>query len=155
DVNWLTIKYSLNGAVEWQRTLSGAAGADDRPSDLRLGADGGLVVLGGTSNIGVALAHDLTVAKYDPAGALLWARTITDTAASDEVPGGLALDAAGNIYATGVAGATISAESASVPFTLKLDAAGNPLFLIRGDSAGGTSAALAPDGSLVVCGTAI
>lgn len=155
DLNWLTTKYSFDGAVQWQRTFTGASNADDRPIAAKLAPDGGVVVLGYTSNLGVGFSKDITVVKYDAQGTLVWSRLFSDTATSDEVPGGLAVDPVGNIYVTGITAASSSAEDANVPFLLKLDAAGSVLFSLKGENAGGSAIAISPDGNVVVCGTAI
>jgi hypothetical protein len=155
DLNWLTMKYSLNGALQWQRIKSGAANADDRPVTARLAPDGGLVVLGYTSNIGVGLAKDCSVVKYDAQGNLLWSQTFTDTASSEEFPGDLAVDSAGNSYITGITLPAPSPELPNVPFTLSYDVNGSLRFIAKNDTAGGASIALTSDGNLIVAGTAV
>lgn len=155
DANWLTVKYSLSGAIQWMRVKSGSASADDRPSASVVDSAGNLVVLGYLSNVGVGLAKDVGVVKYDAQGGVAWERTFTETASSDEFPGGLAVDATGNVYVTGITVPTTNPELPNVPFTLKYGSGGVLQFFIKSDTAGGSSIALAPDGNLVVAGTTI
>lgn len=154
NFDWLTTKYSLNGTVLWQRTETGALNGDDRPVASKLDASGNLVVLGFTSNTSTGF-KDLSLIKYDSFGSVLWGQGFADASDSDELPGGLAIDLSGNVYATGTINPQGDPEGETIPFTIKLNAAGVPQFILEGDTSGGSSVAIAPDGSIVVAGTTV
>jgi hypothetical protein len=152
DFDWLVRRYSTAGAIVWQDRLAGIAGADDRPISTVVDPSGNLLVAGYTSNIGVGLAKDITTVKYSADGARLWASTFTETAQSDEMPGGIAVDASGAAYVTGETVPSTNPELVHVPLTVKYNAAGQQLFVLRGDGAGGSSVAVDPFGDIVVNG---
>jgi hypothetical protein len=154
DFDWLTTKYSLAGTVLWQRTETGALNGDDRPVAAKLDGSGNLVVLGFTSNTGTGFT-DLSVVKYDSQGNVLWGQDFAEASDSNELPGGLAIDPSGNVYTTGTINPQGDPEGETIPFTIKFNAAGVPQFILKGDTSGGSSVAIAPDGSIVVAGTTI
>jgi hypothetical protein len=116
---------------------AGGPGADVARA-LALDREGNIVIAGsfqGTARFGtIALiathAYESFVAKLDPRGTFIWARTIAGTLSGDR-PQGLALDAAGNVHVavsfTGRAtldGATVETSSQTDILIAKLDAAG-------------------------------
>ena len=100
-------------------------------------AAGNVIIAGYTTGIFATPpvnAYTPFVAKYSPAGALLWARTLLDTRNGFGVPDvakGVAVDAAGNIYVIGetLTGLTGELAAGNVDvFILKLDPDGNRLW---------------------------
>ena len=132
-------------AWQWGRPL--ADGPDTYLSAVALDGAGNAYVLGqcqGTVNLGnnVTLsshgANDVLLAKYSPAGALLWARALGG--AADELGLTIVADAAGNTYLTGrYFGATnlggISLAPGPGGFRAKVDAQGNVLWARAGTAA--------------------
>lgn len=113
----------------------------------------------------------LFVAKYSPAGALVWARTITPQAGMHVGCEDMTIDAAGNVYAAGAFNGTVDFDpGASVQsrtaldvfniaspnnsFVLKLDAAGNFGWVstFRGDANIAACIAVAASGNVHVGG---
>lgn len=153
--DWLTIKYSLAGVEQWRRIEAGGADGADQPIGAKVDASGNVIVHGWVQLAGVSGPKDLRIVKYDPQGNVLWRFTYSDTTLSDEFPGGLAIDAAGNIYTTGISVPSTNPEDASVPFILKLTPNGQQVFRLKGDGRGGDSIAIDPQGNVVVSGIAI
>ena len=89
---------------------------------MQLDSAGNPIVLGTTSNSLAKLTNNMTVAKYDPKGNLLWAKDFSAVANESQTPGGLAIDASDSVYATG---ATNPPEGLDLPFTVKYDNNGN------------------------------
>ncbi|TAL01531.1 MAG: hypothetical protein EPO07_08215, partial [Verrucomicrobia bacterium] len=139
-------KYDSAGRILWLRTAGSAN--SEVVTALAVDAAGNLIVVGaiaGVTDFGGAVltnygGSDSFVAKYDAAGALLWATNFGGT--STDQANGVAVDAVGNIYLTGTfAGTnqfgaiTITNAGNTDAFLAKCDPNGNPLWVRR---AGGT-----------------
>ena len=110
-IDFLTIKYSPQGAVLWQAIYNGQTNGHDWPRNLALDQSGNLYVSGGIGTGVTDYVYGLI--KYDPSGDTLWVRVLP------RQPGfvlDMALDNAGNIYLTGPSG------------TLKFDPNGNQVW---------------------------
>lgn len=106
-------------------------------------------------------SNDVFIAKYDPAGVLLWAKSAGGT--NDDRGKGIAVDASGNVYITGQFGSTsitfdtitVSSTGGYDIFIAKYNSAGN---VIWAKNAGGTaseygySIAVDPAGSCYITG---
>jgi len=66
------VKYNLDGAVQWQRSLS--TGSDDKFVGCSTDSLGNTVAIGNTYGAGAGNS-DWLIAKYDTSGSLLWQRT--------------------------------------------------------------------------------
>jgi hypothetical protein len=146
-LDWLVVKYSNTGKVLWQQRHTGVTGQDSRVRDIQLDPSGNPVVYGTTSNNPANLTNNTTVAKFDPQGDLLWAQDFT-VAHNQQVPGGLAIDRAGNVYTTST---TNPPEGIATPFTVKYDPNGNQQFVLQ--SIGGSSVAIDPHGDILLTGS--
>lgn len=74
-------------------------------------------------------AEDFLILKYSPAGQLMWSRRFNSSANVADVLKGIAVDGAGNLYATG------SSSDPSYPATtIKFDAAGNLVWIAKARS---------------------
>jgi hypothetical protein len=105
--DWDTRTLALDGSAgtkQWERVFDG--GHQDLPSQLRTDGAGAVYVVGETwaprGILGV-LAPDCVTLKYDSDGTSAW--VARDPSAGNGR--GLALDASGDIYATGLTGTTI------------------------------------------------
>ena len=100
------IKLSPAGALLWGIPLTGIMGLDlDGAGNLHvlgeLGATGVTVPgVGGDVLLTSSGLTDLYVLKFNPAGLAIWGRAFGE-ATADQVPRGLAVDAAGNVAVTG------------------------------------------------------
>ena len=107
--DFLTLKYRDTGELEWvarsERPVSYSA-----PIAITVDGQGNALVLGGS-----------VVLKYGPAGNLLWTYSYDSPVRAVE----MRVDADGNIYVAGTAGASSSELS---PVTLKLDPDGHELW---------------------------
>ena len=150
-LDWLIVKYSRAGNVLWEQRHTGVEGEDSKVRDIQLDPSGDPIVLGSTSNNLENLTNNLTVAKFDPQGDVLWARDF-NVAHVSQVPGGLAVDNAGNVYATST---TNPPEGIATPSTLKYDADGNLQFVLQGNGAGGSSVAIDSAGDILLTGATV
>lgn len=146
----LVVAYGATGNVSFARRLS-SGGGQDAVSAVVVDAQGNTYVAGTFANntrlgsVSLAAARqEVFVAKYSPAGTVLWARQL-----SSPLPvqtGGLALDAAGNAYVAGAFVGTLSTGTSFLSsaggsndtdaFLLKYDPQGTVLWA---RSAGGGS----------------
>ena len=150
-LDWLIVKYSSSGKVLWEQRHTGTPGEDSRVRDIQLDPSGDPIVLGTTSNNPTILTNNMTVAKFDPQGDLLWAKDFS-VPHNSQVPGGLAIDRGGNVYATST---TNPPEGISTPFTVKYDSNGVLQFELQGNGAGGSSVAIDPAGDILLTGATI
>jgi hypothetical protein len=108
-LDYVTIKYDLDGTELWVRRFDGAAGNDDRPSDLALDRRGNVLVTGATTdrcylgNDGDEECYtDITTLKYSPEGDLIWERTFDGPTGGSDRGNALAIDRFGNIHVAGI-----------------------------------------------------
>ncbi len=132
--------------------------------------DGTMKLLKKADNTSITLntagARDIFLAKFDPAGDVVWAKSFGDPTDND-LGNAVAVDAMGNVYLGGGFGGTadfgggvLTASSDVDIFVAKFDAAGAPLWSRRFGSSGGisgyneaTALAIDPNGDVVVGGT--
>ena len=130
DASGLGIAVDASGNVYATGVFRGIVDFDPGPGTFNLTSSGGF---------------DIFVQKLDASGNFLWARRMGGT--DSDVGKGIAVDASGNVYTTGLFGGTVdfnpgagtallaSAGSSDI-FVSKLDASGNFLWAV---SMGGTS----------------
>jgi hypothetical protein len=150
--DWATLKFAPDGALLWERRLTGAGFSNDGPAGMVRLPDGNLVAAGVTQNTGDGETSDAEAVAYDPQGAIVWRARWSDTAASHELVTDLDVDASGRIAMTGTTAPLPGPYVVPVPVTLRFDGAGGLLQTIRGD--GGTSVDLDPAGNLHLAGLA-
>ena len=98
-IDALTLKYDSDGAVLWQRLFSDAGG-NVQPNDMALDASGNLYVAGATW-VPAQQDFDLLLIKYDPAGNLLWSRTLDNGDGQLDSAYQIAIDPDGNAILAG------------------------------------------------------
>jgi len=150
--------YDTDGGLVWSVTspVIGAMDLERYPPSCAEDRDGNLLVA-------MTSADDYEVRKYGPAGSLLWVRSYDGPTGGLDQCGGVAADAAGAVYVTGIVTASTGFHLTAV--TVKYDAAGD--FQWESTENGDfnsffpyTAVAVAPDGDVVVaadpesvCGT--
>ncbi|HLT45753.1 MAG TPA: SBBP repeat-containing protein [Rubricoccaceae bacterium] len=154
--------------VRWARSGGGTGVDGDYGARIAVDAAGnayvtgrfdGAATFGGTVLTGYG-AFDAFVVKYDPEGAVLWARH-GGSDGSDQAEG-IAVDAAGNAYVTGQFEGTATFGTFSLTsvgstdvFVVKYSPAGDVLWARRGGGVNGehgTRVALGADGAAYVAG---
>jgi hypothetical protein len=147
-LEWDIVKYSSSGKVLWEQHHTGVPNLDSRVTDIQLDSAGSAIVLGTTSISLATLTNNMTVVKFDPFGNTLWAKDFA-VPHNSLVPGGLAIDHGGSVYATST---TNPPEGIATPFTVKYDPNGVLKFVLQGKDAGGTSVAVDPAGDILLTG---
>ena len=135
----LTAKYDTSGALLWAERYNGEANRDDYAAALCLDNLGNVYVAG--KSWGENSNWDCVTIKYDAEGVLQWAARYNAPANGNDEAIAMALDAAGNVYITGV---SFGVGTGSDFVTIKYDAAGIEQWVARyngpGNGAGETNA---------------
>jgi len=149
--DFLTIKYNPAGETVWTRRYSGAGAADDEAVAVAYDPRGYVVVTGFTTNTSI----DFLTIKYNSAsGETLWARRVNGPAGGVDKATDIAIDDAGNVYASGYVRVGGHHEAAVV----KYNQAGAQQWLARvsttlcDSNAAATALALDDDGNAYICG---
>jgi WD40 repeat protein len=100
NTDYLTLKYSASGVLQWAARYNGTGDYDDIPYALAVDAAGNVFVTG--SSDGTASNTDLVTVKYGPDGTEEWVSRL-DSGGYDEGTA-IVADASGCVYVTGNAG---------------------------------------------------
>lgn len=153
--NTLIVKYDSSGATQWARTVT-TQNASARLVSAVVDSSGDIYAVGntvgtgtntygaGVTAAGTSSGNNALIIKYSSSGTALWARSVTaGTNDADYV--GIAIDAAGMIYASGwqVGTGTLTYGPG---VTLSCSATGNNPFLVKYDSNGNAIWARCPTG---------
>jgi len=156
---------AATGALAWNTFLGGAKG--DFGQGVAVDAGGAAYLVGvsaapwGSPVRAYTAGLDAFVAKVDPAGALIWNTFLGGT--GQDMGIGIAVDAGGRLYVTGIAGAswgkpTRAHSGQSDSFAAKLDPSGAMLwntFLGGSKDDYGQAVALDASGGIYLCGTSL
>lgn len=131
DNDYVTIKYDNNGNELWVRRYDGpvAGNFHDDARAIAVDASGNVYVTGSSSSNGAEDGQDFATIKYDTNGNELWVARYNGPVNSADVGLDLAVDAAQNVYVTG-----LSASERDENFdylTIRYDANGNELWVAR------------------------
>jgi hypothetical protein len=142
------------GSFIWKKVLDPST-KNDGLYVLAKGPGGSVYACGTTRGINLAGA-DIWLVKYKSGGGKAWSRTWNGPAHRSDYPGGMAVDAAGNVY---IAGATEPSTGGYDTAVLKYDAAGHRKWtrVYSADPSGTNEAkalALDPLGGVCVAGVA-
>ncbi len=121
--DFVTLKYSSEGAFLWLRQYGGSGFSEDRPSAVAVDRDRNIFVTGystrGTNN------NDCVTIKYSPDGVGQWTNFFSGAGNTDDYGNALAIDSAGNVFVTGY---LTDGQGAGSYLTLAYSGAGVPLW---------------------------
>jgi hypothetical protein len=161
-------RYDAVGNLAWAHSAGGAD--SESGSGVAIDKSGNVVVtgyFGGTATFGgttltSAGAYDVFVARYNAAGALLWARSAGGPV-DDDTGNGVAVDGSGNVAVTGSFGGvatfgatTRTSAGAADVFVARYNAAGTLTWVHRAGGVGddsGSGVAVDKSGNVIVAGT--
>lgn len=125
-LDYVTIKYDLNGNHLWTALFNNAANKYDIAMDVAVNDSGDVYVTGFFQLPGPAYGSDYATIKYDSDGNQIWAKTFSGTKKEgNDQATFIELDSLGNIY---VGGYTVSASTYSFDYTvLKYNSNGDQL----------------------------
>ena len=125
DVGALLMKYDSDGNRLWATVFHGAYGSGDSFNGVACDSSGNIIAVGYV-DYGF-LDSDWLVCKYDPSGALCWARTVPEGNNADDLAMSVAVDASGNAYVAGYTNRAMMTQGTDWAVR-KYDASGNLLW---------------------------
>ena len=116
--DYVTLKYSTNGTLDWTRNYNGPGNTTDEAFDIALDANGNVFVTGGSG--GGATGEDYATLKYDTATGVQQA-VIRYTFSGNNLDRAqsIAIDNLGNVYVTGFSygSAALNMDYATLKYT--------------------------------------
>ncbi|MBN8584208.1 MAG: T9SS type A sorting domain-containing protein [Ignavibacteria bacterium] len=97
--DFLTIKYNSSGDSSWVVRYNGTTQINEIPYGFKVDASGNVYVTGMSQ--GLSSGVDYVTIKYNSSGVQQWLARYTSPGASQDIPEGLNIDNAGNVYVTG------------------------------------------------------
>lgn len=130
NYNYITLKYNSAGILQWAKQYSNPVNSTDMA--MFIDGDGSNVYVTGTS-VGQGSGNDFLTLKYNSNGDSLWTARYNGTTQINEIPYGFKVDAAGNVYVTGM---SQGAGSGTDYVTIKYNTSGIQQWLSRYTSPG-------------------
>lgn len=102
STDWLVLKYSSAGILEWADVLNGPGNGGDEALDIVITPNGNLTVCGYTYSVNASGATNAFVKQYTPMNTTVWTATWTNPAfTGTDMAIGLGYDNLGNLYIGG------------------------------------------------------
>lgn len=114
NVDYITLKYTSNGNLQWGRRFNGTGNFEDESWNIAVDDIGSVYVTGASA--GDTTGFDFVTIKYSAAGAELWKRSYNYSGTSSDYPHGLVLDRDRNVYVGGRSSTTASAAVVVVKY---------------------------------------
>lgn len=149
----VTLKYSPDGSLLWERRYNGPGNANDYALYMELDSAANVYVAG--LSVGVSTSSDYTILKYDSNGNQLWVSRYSVSSSGDGMTD-FTIDALGNSYVSGwsYVGGLRNYDGV----VAKFNSQGNYLWSVLRDNGPGSwdvveAIAIAPDGSIYSSGS--
>lgn len=127
--DYVTVKYSSDGAELWVRSYNGIGDNSDSPTAIAVDHQGNIFITG-NSWIDETANSDIVTLKYSSAGNLLWSKRYNGPVSGNDIGYDIAVDHLGNVYVTGGSVETVSPYM-SAYVTIKYSTGGAELWVQR------------------------
>jgi uncharacterized delta-60 repeat protein len=109
NIDIITIKYNTNGDSVWARRFDGERHHEDKPVSIKTDANGFVYLIG--ESPGTGTNYDFVTIKYAGSnGDSVWVARFNGPASNNEIPRAHTIDAAGNVYVTGMSTTTTGGQ---------------------------------------------
>ena len=98
DFDYVTIKYSTTGNIQWMRSYNGPGNANDVPAAMAVDGSSNVYVTGGSIK---GSSMDYATIKYNSAGVEQWVIRYDGPVSLGDWASAIAIDGSGNVYVTG------------------------------------------------------
>jgi uncharacterized delta-60 repeat protein len=152
DSDYVTIKYSPAGQVQWIACYNGSGNGLDEAEAIAIDGSGNVYVTG--FSVGSTGFFGYATIKYNPAGQQQWIARYNGARDGDDFALAIAVDRSGNVYVTGE---SFAVDQSSDYATVKYNAAGREEWVARysrsgSDLNGATAIAVDSSGNVYVTG---
>ncbi len=130
-IEYTIVKYSANGDEQWVARYGGSTNYYSSPTDMFVDNEGNVYVTGSTSAMPSGVNYDYATVKFDANGQILWSARYDGPANSFDEARHLSVDAAGNVYVTGISRGNGSGSDFA---TIKYNSAGIQQWVARYNS---------------------
>jgi hypothetical protein len=115
--DYATVKYNSIGIMQWVSRYNGYLTGNDFAAMLKIDASGNVYVTGKSSGSGSG--YDYATIKYSTAGTQMWVSRYTGAGSNSDEGTGIAIDAAGSVYVTGICygGSTNGNDFATIKYS--------------------------------------
>ncbi len=126
--DFITMKYNSSGVEQWIKRYNGAGNGGDAVVGIKVDNVGNIVT-GGYTDMGSAQKFNFLTLKYDAAGNMLWEKQYDGTSNDYDFATAITIDAANNIYLTGLSTQLFGTRLDSNYATIKYDPNGNQIWI--------------------------
>ncbi len=131
EIDYVTVKYSPAGVVDWIARYNGPGNLTDVPTAMGIDSSGSVCVTG--ASWGDSSYYDYCTIKYNSAGVIQWINRYNGPANQFDIPSAIAIDVRGNVYVTGATGGNGTFMDMT---TIKYGADGTEKWVARYDGPG-------------------